>query len=74
MSELPAELKYASSHEWARLESDGSVAVGITDHAQHALGDVVFVELPEVGAELEAGAQAGVVESVKSASDIYTPV
>ena len=74
MSNTPAELKYASSHEWARLEEDGTVTVGITDHAQNALGDVVFVELPEVGASLAAGDEAGVVESVKAASDIYAPV
>lgn len=74
MSDMPAELKYAKTHEWARLEDDGTVTVGITDHAQHALGDVVFVELPEVGADLTAGSEAGVVESVKAASDIYAPV
>ena len=74
MSNLPAELRYAASHEWARLEADGSVTVGITDHAQEALGDVVYVELPEVGKHLNAGEQAGVVESVKAASDIYAPV
>lgn len=74
MSNTPAELKYASSHEWARLEEDGTVTVGITDHAQDALGDVVYVEAPEVGAELEAGEEAGVVESVKAASDIYAPI
>lgn len=74
MSHTPAELRYAASHEWARLEEDGSVTVGITDHAQEALGDVVYVELPEVGKALAAGEQAGVVESVKAASDIYAPV
>lgn len=74
MSQTPTELKYASSHEWARLEEDGTVTVGITDHAQEALGDVVFVELPELGASLAAGDDAGVVESVKAASDIYAPV
>ncbi len=74
MSHTPAELKYASSHEWARLEEDGTVTVGISDHAQNALGDVVFVELPELGATLAAGDEAGVVESVKAASDIYAPV
>ncbi len=74
MSNTPSELKYASSHEWARLEEDGTVTVGITDHAQDALGDVVFVELPEVGSTLAAGDEAGVVESVKAASDIYAPV
>lgn len=74
MSSIPSELRYASTHEWARLEEDGTVTVGITDHAQNALGDVVFVELPEVGTELNAGQEAGVVESVKAASDIYAPV
>ncbi|MCC6075018.1 glycine cleavage system protein GcvH [Pseudomonas sp. GCM10022188] len=74
MSNVPAELRYASSHEWARLEADGSVTVGITDHAQEALGDVVFVELPEVGKSLGASEAAGVVESVKAASDIYAPL
>jgi glycine cleavage system H protein len=74
MSQAPGELKYAKSHEWARLEEDGTVTVGISDHAQDALGDVVFVELPEEGAELAAGDEAGVVESVKAASDIYAPV
>lgn len=74
MSRTPAELKYASSHEWARLEEDGTVTVGISDHAQDALGDVVFVELPEPGTQLAAGDEAGVVESVKAASDIYAPV
>jgi glycine cleavage system H protein len=74
MSQVLAELRYARSHEWARVEDDGSVTVGISDHAQEALGDVVFVELPEEGAELAAGDEAGVVESVKAASDIYAPV
>ena len=74
MSNVPADLRYAASHEWARLEADGSVTVGISDHAQEALGDVVFVELPDVGATLAAGAQAGVVESVNAASDIYAPI
>lgn len=74
MSQTPSELKYARSHEWARLEEDGTVTVGITDHAQAALGDVVFVELPEVGAVLAAAEEAGVVESVKAASDIYAPL
>lgn len=74
MSNTPSELKYASSHEWARLEDDGTITVGISDHAQQALGDVVFVETPEVGDTLSAGDEAGVVESVKAASDIYAPV
>ena len=74
MSQTPAELKYANSHEWARLEEDGTVTVGISDHAQEALGDVVFVELPEPGSQLAASDEAGVVESVKAASDIYAPI
>jgi glycine cleavage system H protein len=74
MSDIPAELRFAESHEWARLEADGSVTVGISDHAQEALGDVVFVELTEVGKVFTAGDQSGVVESVKAASDIYAPV
>lgn len=73
MSELPAELRYRSSHEWVRVEDDVAV-VGITDHAQDAMGDLVFVEMPEVGQVLAAGDEAGVVESVKAASDIYAPV
>jgi len=74
VSDFPAELKYANSHEWARLESDGTIVVGITDHAQDALGDIVFIELPEVGVEVTAGAEVAVVESVKAASDIYSPI
>jgi len=75
MSTIPGELKYLSSHEWVRLEDDGvTVTIGVTDHAQDLLGDVVFVELPEVGAEIAAGEEAGVVESVKAASDIFSPV
>jgi len=74
VSDFPTELKYANSHEWARLESDGSVVIGITDHAQEALGDIVYVELPELGAEVDAGGEVAVVESVKAASDIYSPV
>ncbi|MFC6633305.1 glycine cleavage system protein GcvH [Microbulbifer taiwanensis] len=74
MSEIRNELKYLSSHEWARLEEDGTVTVGISDHAQDALGDVVYVETPEVGTNIAAGDEAGVVESVKAASDIYSPV
>ncbi len=74
MSDLPTELKYASSHEWARLESDGTAVVGITDHAQAALGDIVYIELPEVGATLDAGSEIAVVESVKAASDIFSPL
>lgn len=74
MSDIPADLRFAESHEWARLEADGTVTVGISDHAQEALGDVVFVELAEVGKVFAAGETAGVVESVKAASDIYSPV
>lgn len=74
MSDIPADLRFAESHEWARLEADGTVTVGISDHAQEALGDVVFVELTEVGKTFTAGDQSGVVESVKAASDIYSPV
>ncbi|MGY2289301.1 glycine cleavage system protein GcvH [Pseudomonas sp. SDO528_S397] len=74
MSNIPADLRFAESHEWARLEADGTVTVGISDHAQQALGDVVFVELAEVGKVFAAGDAAGVVESVKAASDIYAPV
>ena len=74
MSDTPSELRYAQTHEWARLEEDGSVTVGITDFAQDALGDVVYVELPDLDAEIDMGAEAGVVESVKAASDIYAPV
>lgn len=74
MSELRPELKYLASHEWARIEDDGTVTIGITDHAQAALGDVVYVETPEVGSTVTAGEEAGVVESVKAASDIFSPV
>lgn len=74
MSELPGDLKYTDEHEWLRLEDDGSVVVGITDHAQEALGDLVYVELPEVGATLGAGDGLAVVESVKAASDVYAPI
>ncbi|WP_327439179.1 glycine cleavage system protein GcvH [Pseudomonas donghuensis] len=74
MSNIPADLRFAESHEWARLEADGTVTVGISDHAQEALGDVVFVELAEIGKVFAAGDAAGVVESVKAASDIYAPV
>ena len=73
MSKTPSELKYASSHEWVRVEGD-VVVVGITDHAQEALGDLVYVELPDVGDTVAATDEAGVVESVKAASDIYAPV
>ena len=71
---VPANLKYAKSHEWARLEADGSVTIGITDHAQEALGDIVFLELPDAGRTVKAGEEVAVVESVKAASDIYAPL
>lgn len=71
---VPNQLKYAKTHEWARLEADGTVTVGITDHAQEALGDIVFIELPKPGTVLKAGQECAVVESVKAASDIYAPV
>jgi len=70
----PVNLKYTASHEWARLEADGTVTVGITDHAQEALGDIVFLELPEAGRSVKAGQECAVVESVKAASDIYAPI
>jgi len=70
----PANLKYAASHEWARAEADGTVTIGITDHAQEALGDIVFLELPAVGRVVKAGEECAVVESVKAASGIYSPV
>ncbi|MBE7422382.1 MAG: glycine cleavage system protein GcvH [Zoogloeaceae bacterium] len=71
---IPADLKYAKSHEWARLADDGLVTVGISDHAQEALGDIVFLELPQVGRKVKAGEECAVVESVKAASDIYAPI
>ncbi len=74
MSEVPGDLKYTKSHEWVREEDDGTVVVGITDHAQSALGDLVFVEPPEVGTEVASGDACAVVESVKAASDVYSPV
>ena len=74
MSNVPDALKYSEEHEWVREESEGVYVVGITDHAQALLGDVVFVEAPELGADLTAGTQVGVIESVKAASDIFTPV
>ncbi len=74
MSNIPAELKYVASHEWLRLEADGIITVGITDHAQDLLGDVVFVELPEVGRTVSADEEIAVVESVKAASDVYAPI
>lgn len=74
MSNIPANLKYAASHEWVRTEDDGTLTIGITDHAQEALGDVVFLELPEVGRTVQANETVAVIESVKAASDIYAPV
>ena len=74
MSDVPSDLKYAKSHEWVRDNGDGTVTVGITDHAQELLGDLVFVETPESGASLDAEQAAAVVESVKAASDVYAPV
>ena len=74
MSEIPSELKYTKSHEWVRDEGDGTVTIGITDHAQELLGDLVFVELPEEGGTVDAGSECAVVESVKAASDVYSPV
>lgn len=70
----PTNLKYAASHEWAKAEADGTITIGITDHAQEALGDIVFLELPAVGRVVKAGEECAVVESVKAASDIYAPV
>ena len=74
MSNVPSTLKYTKSHEWVRSEEDGSLTIGITDHAQQALGDIVFLELPETGRTLSAGETCAVVESVKAASDLYAPV
>ena len=74
MSEVPSELKYTESHEWLRVEDDGLISVGISDHAQGLLGDLVFVELPEAGTEFVAGDECCVVESVKAASDVYMPI
>ncbi|MGQ0530017.1 MAG: glycine cleavage system protein GcvH [Panacagrimonas sp.] len=74
MSNTPSDLKYAKSHEWVRREADGSLTIGITDHAQNALGDLVFVEVPKVGRKLGANESCAVVESVKAASDVYAPV
>ena len=71
---IPAELKYTASHEWVRVEADGTIAVGITEFAQDALGDIVFIELPKVGQTLTAGKDCAVIESVKAAGDIYAPV
>lgn len=74
MSRIPSDLQYLRTHEWVRVEDDGTVTIGITDHAQEALGDVVFVELPQEGSTLAAGDEAGVVESVKAASDLVCPL
>lgn len=74
MSKVPPDLRYTKSHEWVRTRADGTVEVGITDHAQHALGDLVFVEVPEPGRALKAGEPCAVVESVKAASDVYAPL
>lgn len=74
MSNVPANLKYTESHEWVRVEADGTVTIGITDHAQEALGDLVFVELPDVGKTYAAGQETCVVESVKAAADVYAPI
>jgi glycine cleavage system H protein len=74
MSDTPKELKYTKSHEWLRVEKDGSVTVGITQHAQELMGDLVYVELPQKGAKVAAGKECGVVESVKAASDVYAPI
>ena len=74
MSNIPADLRYAKSHEWAKQETDGTVTIGITDYAQNSLGDITYVQVPKVGATLKAGETFGVVESVKAASDLYAPV
>lgn len=74
MSELPGDLLYTSDHEWLRREDDGNVTIGVTDHAQAALGDLVYIELPEVGQDVEIGGDMAVVESVKAASDVYAPI
>ncbi|HEX7324622.1 MAG TPA: glycine cleavage system protein GcvH [Rhodanobacteraceae bacterium] len=74
MSEIPGDLKFQKSHEWVRIEDDGRARIGISEHAQGLLGDIVYVELPQVGDKLEAGSACAVVESVKAASDIYAPV
>ena len=74
MSNIPADLRYAKSHEWLKLESDGTATIGITDYAQTSLGDITYVQVPKVGATLKAGETFGVVESVKAASDLYSPI
>ena len=74
MSTIPADLRYSKSHEWLKVENDGTVTVGITDYAQNSLGDITYVQVPKVGATLKAGETFGVVESVKAASDLYAPI
>jgi glycine cleavage system H protein len=74
MGDIPGDLKFLSSHEWVRVEPDGSVTIGISDHAQDLLGDIVFVELPEIGQSIDAETDAAIVESVKAASDVYSPI
>ncbi len=74
MSNIPTELKYTKTHEWVSRDEDDVITIGITDHAQHALGDIVFIELPEVGIQLHVGEEFGVIESVKAASDLYGPI
>jgi glycine cleavage system H protein len=74
MGDIPGDLKFLSSHEWVRVEPDGSVTIGISDHAQDLLGDIVFVELPEIGRSIDAETDAAIVESVKAASDVYSPI
>tara|TARA_B110000438_G_scaffold2745_1_gene2834 strand:+ start:3866 stop:4252 length:387 start_codon:yes stop_codon:yes gene_type:complete len=74
MNEIPGDLKFRPSHEWVRIEQDGTVTVGISDHAQDLLGDIVFVELPDIGAQMNAEDEVAIVESVKAASDVYSPV
>lgn len=74
MSQIPSELRYMASHEWAQQEENGAITIGITDHAQQTLGDIVYIELPEVGMKLDMGQEFGVIESVKAASDLYSPM
>ena len=74
MNDIPGDLKFLSSHEWVRVEPDGSVTIGISDHAQDLLGDIVFVELPDIGQSIDAETDAAIVESVKAASDVYSPI
>ena len=74
MNEIPGDLRFKKSHEWVRVEADGSLTIGISDHAQDLLGDIVFVELPEIGTQISAEDEVAIVESVKAASDIYSPI